>query len=299
MTKKITSQSRTTKANIMMIVVMIAAVIIVAVLVIFTVHFVFFAQKRIQAESDEGALRLAGKLNQSDNAGFVNNLVAYSRESVFNSRRTLNQIRAGAEQLEPLARQLATETRDGALLVEQERQLVIKHTLSELRKEIEKQGGESSNSVSLPWASYSKPEIEAVQIGCIKDVESNAAGPEGNAELLDYDKSAGNLTSGNYYKANKNIALPDADNDLVFKFSSLAAPVKDTISPPRLASPAAFKTQFSLMKDGKFLNPSPDSFPSAVKIEVSSTVKVSMGKDTQDTSRVWSTGVSCGASPPP
>lgn len=283
----------------MMIMIMIAGVIIVAVLVIMTVHFVFFAEKRVQGESDDIALRLARQLNQNDNAGFLNNIMCYSRESVFNSRKTYDIIKDRAEQLEPLARQLQTDARDGALLVEQERQALMRHTVAELRKNIEDASKEGRNSVTLPWASYAPPEIKTVEIGYINEVESNAEGPTGNDELLSFDKSTGNLTASNFYKANRNLALPDADADLNFKLSSLPAPIKDTISPPRLAGPKAFKMQYELLKDGKFVNPTPEYLPSAARIGVLSTVKISIGKENQSTVPVWSTGVACGASPPP
>lgn len=290
---------RTGKGNMMMIMIMIAGVIIVAVLVVMTVHFVFFAEKRVQGESDDIALRLARQLNQNDNAGFLNNIVSYSRESVFNSRKTYNSIKERAEQLEPLARQLSTDAREGAVLVEQERQALSRHTLAELRKSIEDAAKEGRASVTLPWASYAQPEIKTVEIGYIKDVESNVASPTGNDELLAFDKSAGNLTNADFYKANRNLSLPDADSDLTFKLSSLPAPIKDTISPPRLAGPKAFKMEYDLVKDGKFVSPTPQYLPSAARIGVVSTVKVSIGKENQSTVPVWSTGVACGASPPP
>ncbi len=290
---------RNNSGNLILIIIMIAALIIVAMLVIFTVHFVFFAQKRIQTESDELALRLARKLNEQDHAGFINNLTMYSRESVFNSRVTNDTIKANAEQLEPLARQLLNETREGAALVNEGRQSLIKYTVSELKKDIEDNSKNARPAVALPWASYSSPEIMTLQVGSIKDVESNVESPVGNDDLLSYDKSSGYITPANFYRAGKKLSLPDADADLQFKLSSLPAPIKLTISPPRLASPVAFKLDSTLMKEGKFMGSQPDTMPSAAKLELTSTVRVSMGKDTQDTSRVWATGVSCGASPPP
>jgi flagellar basal body-associated protein FliL len=290
---------RSDKGNMILIIIMIAALIIVAMLVIFTVHFVFFAQKRIQTESDELVLRVARQLNEQDHAGFLNNLTMYSRESVFNSRQTSDKIKENANQLEPLARQLLNEAREGAALVNEERKSLVRYTVTQIKKDVDESYSQAKSAVRLPWASYSPPEVKTLQLGSIKDVESNVEAPVGNDELLANDKSSGYLTGSNFYKAGQNLALPDADADLQFKLSSLPAPIKMTISPPRLASPMAFKLDTTLINDGKFGGGTPDVMPSAAKLEITSTVKVSMGKDTQDTSRVWATGVSCGASPPP
>lgn len=290
---------RRNTGNMILIIIMISALIIVAMLVIFTVHFVFFAQKKIQSDSDELALTVARKLNEQDRAGFMNNLSMFSREAVFNSRNTYATIKTNAEQLEPLARQLMDEAREGALLVSEEKKVLVKYTISQIKKEVEENKKVAKASVSLPWASYSPPEIKTIELGYIKDVESNVEAPIGNDELLAADKAGGYLSKSNLYKANQNLPLPDSDADLQFKLSSLSAPIKLTISPPRLASTIAFKKDSILMRDSQFLGSSSEVMPSAAKLELVSTVRVSMGKGSEDTSRVWATGVACGASPPP
>lgn len=292
-------QPRNNCGNLMLIIIMISALIIVAMLIIFTVHFVFFAQKRIQTESDELALRVANKLNEHDNAGFMNNLTMYSRESVFNARTSYNAIKTSSAKLEPLAQQLLDEARAGANLVCDERKLLVAHTADAIRKDVEENERTAKAAVTLPWASYSPPKITNIDLGWIKDVESNVEPPTGNQALLENDKAAGFIAPTNFYKANHDLPLPGADADLEFKLSSLPAPVKSTPSPARLASPIAFVQTFRLMNDGRFVAPAGDIMPSAARLQLVSTVKVSMGKDTEDTARVYATGVSCGAGPPP
>ncbi len=73
------------------------------------------------------ALKAAQQLNANDYAGKLNNLQARSRELVFAARQMSNQAQ-GEEfgEFAPLAAQVLSRSRDGAKLVDSERQKVCR-----------------------------------------------------------------------------------------------------------------------------------------------------------------------------
>lgn len=277
----------------------IAAVLIGTILVFFSIQFVFFTQKRLQSQADELALNIARKLNDADSAGLMNHMIAYSRESVFNSRSTYQTITDQAPQMEPIARQLLNDTRDGVFLVNRERSKLIAAQMVDVKKTVENENKNPPTGIMLPWASYSTPTVTTVQIGSIKGVESNAQAPEGNDPLLDLDNSNHYFQPDTkLYYANKVDRLPPPDSDLDFQLSSLAAPVKGTISPPRLASADVFKEMSVFLKDGKQMTPTPPSVPSAVAVEIQCTVKVVGPQTREDILKSRAIAAAVGAGPP-
>ncbi len=281
--------------------IMVLALILIAAGLIFTVHFIFFCQKRLQNQTEQLALRAVRIMNEGDRAGQMNNLVADSRQLVFNSRKAYEDASQNYQHLEPLARQLLFEAKDGARLVRYERDRLAQITLADLRRLIKEVGEKegSSGSITLPWVQTSEGHIATFEIGYIKNVESNVEAPVGNPELLDWDREQGYTdNTSNLYLGNKALVLPAPDTDITFMISSLPAPVKRTVAPARLTSGEVFKCIVPLVKGGSTTNSRTDLLPSAIRLSQTMKVKSFVGKETSDSVSVNSVAAAGGASPP-
>ena len=235
-----------------------------------TVYFLFFSHRRIQSQADALTLKAAQILNVGDNVGQMNNLVAQSRELVFNSRQMHRQTLQKYGQLEPLARQLLEESRSGAHLVAGERarlsSLCVRRVLDVIKAEKAEIRG--TTAAWIPGMKVMNPIVNNLDVGFIEDVSSNVGVGKGNPSLEHYDMTRQYIQqdSGLYF-ANINAKLPAPDDDLEFKLTSLPAPVDGSIAPPRLASPRVFRVLARIIQDEINIQDVCEQIPSAVRLD--------------------------------
>lgn len=255
--------------------ILVTAIIIVGIIV----SMMMMSQKRAQTEVENLSMELATTINSDDWVGAMNNMTGFSRELVFTSRQALDETVKYHANLRPLAIQLLDESRQSAALVESERQILIELLLKKLQTKTNAaiaSKDKGSSSFSLPGLQTEPPQINNVDAGYIHGVTSNVTGPQAIPELKDFDLQQKFLTEkGGIYFANINALLPAPDDDLNFRFSSLPAPVKSTISPTRLTANSVFRKLMTVGPESgndfskcKFL-------PSAVQVQ--SSVKLSTG----------------------
>ncbi|MBI4533032.1 MAG: hypothetical protein HY711_03715 [Candidatus Melainabacteria bacterium] len=293
---------RANHGNMFMLSVLAFGIIIVVFLAGFSVYLMFFSQSKAHSQSDQLALQVAHALNDQDEMGEMNNLVARCRELVFNSRKTHDAAHMYYQHLEPLANQLLEESRASACYVELERQRLVRHSLTNLYGIVELSDSDRvlQSGLKLPWLATKPARPVGLAVGYIDGVESNVEVSEGNPELNSTDLARHYIDrASKLYMGNINVKLPAPDNDLHFKLSSLPAPVKETVSPPRLTSPNVFVETARLMKDGLTLGASCDQLPSAVKVDM--LIKVTTGPEVRDVHAIQTTSYAstCGASPLP
>jgi hypothetical protein len=279
-----------------------ALVGVVLLLAVFglVVYFTMFSQRRMQNQADRVTLVGAGILNRGDRTGQMNNMVARSRELVYNAREIHQRARSGYSHLEPLARQLLEESRAGAHLVEEERQRMVQLNLQQAMEEVKNaasQGG-SSRGMSFFGVKTSTPELVGMEVGYIDGVLSSVDASEGNPELKALDVASGYVDKETgLYKANVNARLPSPDSDLNFKICSLPAPVKKEALPARLIQPSVFRRTARLMEDGKEIRDTCEHLPSAVRLVFET--KVTSGQDSKQPLQVSTVAITSGALPPP
>ena len=99
--------------------VMMIIVVVIAELSNFVA--VLVAHQRMQNQAEGLGMQAARSLNAYDRAGRINNLTIFSRELVFNSRNTFDEVAANNPEVGALAQRYMDESRQGAQLVAAER----------------------------------------------------------------------------------------------------------------------------------------------------------------------------------
>lgn len=279
---------------------MAALVGIVFVLVIaFTFYGIFFAQRRLGERAEVATLTGSRCLNIGDRAGQINNILAASRQLMFDSRQTYDDMAAHHPEVLPLAKHLLDESRQGAALVISERQRVLSFTLADVRDWAKATGGHGQRSeFVLPWARTADLSLDGLDVGYVKGIDSNVKAPLGNPGLLAIDQKYIDPTANLYY-GNVSLSLPAPDSDLIFKISSLPAPVNGTVAPARLLGNELFMPTKSLIKSGQTEIGSCDHLPSALRLTARVTFQSSLGAKTAQAIVVSTTATTNGASPMP
>jgi hypothetical protein len=239
-----------------------------------SIQYYFASDKNLQFTADQLAMTTALNLNYNDHIGQMNNLVANSRELVFNSRVSYNNSAENCPHLTGLANRFLAEARQGADFVEQARQGLVAITLTNIRTSLQTQAKNIQNIGVLPWSKATMPEIVNVRLGSFKDVESNVLAPTGNDQLLKLDTKSGYIDSAsNLYYGNASLHLPE-DPDKNFYLTSLSAPVNGVIAPAKLTSPENFLRSLDLIKNGKTEHAvTCQQLPTAVQIDMQTNVK--------------------------
>ena len=185
----------------------------------------------------------ASGINACDRIGQMNNMIARSRAEVVESRLNLNtSVQTGA--LEALANSLCITARQGATVLEQERQMLKADVEQEATAEVENQiQAIQKFQLILPWIQISSAKLggSGIVFGQINGVQSPVPRLDGSNNLSPIDAAQGYLSGSGWYLANINAKLQGADSDLNFHFSSLQPPVKHEVAPARLVLPAAFE----------------------------------------------------------
>lgn len=282
----------------MLILVSITIFLIIAVFMLcFTLHNLLFQCGRCQQNSDSLVINLASGLNFNDRVSQINELEARSRELIFDSRRQLNACpSADLAFLAPLSDKFLLEAREGHVLIEQERKNQVREICRELCEEAERQ-----NKTALersPWnfagVSAEQSIIERIELGRIKNVESNVPGIQVLEELAEHDKQQGFLQRGsNLLKGGINAKLPGEDGDIDFLISGLPACINGVTCAARNANPDVFVPFGTVFEKGKKYPFTFAHLPNAIRI--SSVVATDIGGKHQSSVKIYSVGASSGA----
>ena len=280
---------------------LVGGILIFICVLAFCGYMVFSEQNRGQGEADKTVLDLAKVLNDKDRIGKVNNIVARNRELVFLSRQSAVQAaNKGQEHWAPLANYLLDEARASQTLVENERKSQIELSKKSVRDFVEQFNLRTTDkpSLKLPGWQSAHGDIISASLGSVKEVQSNVKNTNVFPELREFDEHEKYFQKGSdLYLGNINAKLPEPDNDLEFKFASLAAPVEKTVAPARMINPDVFVPLGMVYDNHKAVSQPVSQLPDAVKIVRKSEMTIATG-DKQATSET-SVAVSNGAAPIP
>ena len=232
-------------------------------LMAFGVYFLFFSQKRLEDKAESEALQAAQYINERNYSGKLNNLQRASRELVFSARGMLDQ--TGDEdfsELNGLAAQVMAESRAGAALLAEERTKYNALTVSKIKNLITRDS-----------------QIQTIELGSLDPGKADLSNVELNGteeQLAAYDQARNYLIKGKLvtlYRAGLDLRLPEPDSDLNFVLAALAAPIKNTVAPLRLANDSQkFVTQATVTANQAGL-PRGYSGACAVRLKTKSTVR--------------------------
>lgn len=261
------------RGNITALSFLIGGMIGFTVLVGLGFYLILSHQQRGQVACDQLSMCIAKSLNAGDRVGQLNAVVEHSRELVYLSRENTNLANdLGVPSYQQLAAQLLNEARASADIVDKERLNQIKLAVTEAQKSIKdaREGEDKSSGVYiLPWVLETKPQINQVRLGYIKDTLSSVESP-GVLDVLqkhDLKKNFIEPTS-KLFKGNIDAKLPTPDDDLPFHFSSLPAEVKHIDSPPRMVNSSVFEQTASVFdREQPTKVQKPAELPSAAQVE--------------------------------
>lgn len=236
----------------------------------------FFVHNRLQATADELALEGAKKLNEQDRIGQMNNMIARSRQLVYDADDSNQDVQEHLNHLSEISGILHDEAREGASLLENERTKLLNISKLEATSAVVNRYNEikSGHGLVLPWLQADAPVHPVIKFGCTDKTDSNAAELSGIDELDTKDKDQGIITTdgSKLYKKNIDAKLSTGnDTDLHFHLSSLPAPVQNSISPARVILAKNFKD-------------APDTqLPSTVQVEMKMDVDTKLGAEAHST----------------
>lgn len=249
--------------------IMLAATIISALtLVAIAVCALLLVEAKLRSTTDNFGLQAGVQLNQGDRIGEMNLMVERSRESVFTSRKTYDEICKTAPHVEPLARLLLEDSRKGAIKVDEERQLLAGMLGKEIEVSLTSQvrNAKKRGRINLMFFALEQTDDVLVEVGSIRDIPSNATAPLALNQLKDWDTEEGFFFENTkYYRPDVNVKLPAPDNDLKFLFASLAPRIKETIADARLITPDDFDGKTILVEPGKSARARLRNLPSAIR----------------------------------
>ena len=269
-------QARSRAGNMLLLTMVSGLVMVGTIFVMFIFLFPQLMKSSMQNSSESLAIKTAKALNTQDQSGRMNNIVARCRELVFTSRQTYNRANAlGYKHLEPLARQLLNEARNNAMMLDEQREMLLQANVRNVIKEVDttELNVRGQKEFNVAGMSAQAPKLSNLDIGYIKNVQSNVEVSAGNPDLIAYDKDHGYIQeSSNLYVANIDARLPNEDADLQFKLFPLPAPVNGNVAPSRLTLPTAFVSCGRIFKDGKPQKLKVEQLPSAVRLEFTAQV---------------------------
>jgi hypothetical protein len=289
------------RGNMMVMVALVVGLIVLFLLIGVGLLLVFSSSSKAKNAADELAIGAAKVLNSDDRQGRINILSERSRELVFSSRKTYNDLTRHVRHLEPIARQLADEARSGAQKVEEERLAILAQAeidLGAALKDDAKRLAERS-SMNLNWLKATTPRLIACDVGTLKDSDSNVLMPEGFEELKVFDLERNYINrKSKLYKGNIDVRLPSPDDDLHFRFSALPAPVKGTISGARLLSDEKYEQQSTIDLQTQKVSFA-GKIPCAVRLKLSTQVTASGRGDLSGNVANSSVALTDGGTPAP
>lgn len=284
----------------MLVLVALVIVLICAVVLTGIVFTTLISQhSRAQYNVDGMALSMAKRLNENDRVGQINQLVARNRELVFTARQDMDACQeTGLALITPLCQQFLDEAYAGQALMESERVAQIDLVSKDIRKSVrEYNGRRSENSNSLfPWLETFEPEIVRVDIGSIKNVQSNVPANDALEPLAEFDRKRNYIEpKSNLFRSHINAKLPQPDQSLDYKFSALPAFVDNTCAPPRVANPEVFEPFPVAIRDKQFGSRPNDQLPHAVRLCTNMEVTIDENELNRHSINIDSIGVAGGA----
>jgi hypothetical protein len=253
------------------------AIVVLVLLFGVSVLLMFRDRGLLQSQAESTSLKNAVYLNVNDRAEQINNLVARSRELVFNSRQSANAAIGNHQYLQPLAAQLLMLSRESAIKILKEKRRLVHSTLSELR--LQNRNIDSGwNGLSLPGGQVSK--VVDLEVGSMADQTTNIACQPGNAALFSHDINAKYISQpSNEYMPLVNLKLPDADSDLEFTLSPMPRCNEAKPAQARLVKGRDFKAYCCLVKGGSETAEECKEFPCAQRIAISRRDKPLNGRE--------------------
>jgi len=292
-------QKRNKNGNMLTVVSLTIGLIVAVGMSGLTFNSLLFQHRRAQGEADTLAINLAGKINEGDRVGQLNELEECSRELLYVNGKELKQCSdEDYSFLTPLCEQLMTEARAGHQLLDRERT----NQMSLLTKRVQETASSYNSSayqhmtMTLPWLKTREPKVSRVDVGYIYNVESNVISLDAIKELSEFDRQKGYIDrTTRLYKGNINASLPDSGGDLKFPFSSLPAYVEATCSPARNTNPDVFVRSGTIFSEEGGTLDAVEQIPNAVQVSYS--LKASMGprQDFATALSLVSTGATNGA----
>lgn len=281
---------RNNRGNMLILGSVVLAIVGIGLLVGYSYGGLVFTHNRLQGSADECALAGARKLNDCDRIGQMNNMIARSRQLVFYSREQLDEATAHYPHLATIANELLDDSIDTAKELEEQRKHLRNVALYESIVAMEKKYNELKNTypMSLPWMKIGKPQLVKMRLGRLANIESPVEELKNIPELENWDKDNSNVKDSpglKLYRQGKNAKLPGAESSLDFKFSSLAPPVKKTVSPAHIALDTAFVTH------------NEQEIDSSTEVELTLSVATGIGAEAKSEMRAVSAAAATGASP--
>lgn len=248
-TNKSITKQRDNHGSLLILICALLFVIIVIGIFAFNIWKLSVRRENSQALTDAAALQAAQKLNANDKISRMNNLMAQSRELVFDSRAAYNAIindQSGRYfYLEQLGRQLLDQARYGAWLTNVGREKLISSECVDLQKTIN----------ADPDLESRNARVTNLEVGYIKSDPGSNVYDDFADELQNFDIQHEWIDSKTRrFKGNINIKLPgDIDRDLNFKLSPLRLPItsKDTMQEASLVNANDFVKTAKLIDDDK------------------------------------------------
>ncbi len=262
--------NRQTRGNMIFLVSLAIGLVVAIAVVGLMFNRVLLERTRAQFALDSLALTLASKINPGDRVGQINGLEESSRELVFTTRQAVNA--CSSQELEGFTRLsnlLLDEARSGHDLVEKERRnqiaIIRKEVLEAVHSYETKR--EENGAMSFMSIKTNDPKVVRVDLGRIKNVDSNIESLDAIPELCQFDRLNGYVDSrSRLFKCDVNAKLPYADADLYFRFCALPAFVGKTCSPPRNTNFDAFKSFGRIFVNGVDTSEACDDIPDAIQI---------------------------------
>ncbi len=260
---------RTNRGGVLPLLMLAAVVIAVLSLVAIAVCALYMVESKLRSTAENYVLQAGIQFNKDDRIGETNLMVERSREAVYTARKTLNSIESGAPHVAPLARLLLDDARVGSKLIDEERRqlsgILGKELEVSLTNQIKKDA--QAGPVNLMFFQLQPKEDILVEVGYVRDIPSNAMAPIALNGLRIHDRESGYLYQNtDYYQPDLNTRLPAPDDDLTFRFASLAPRIKNTVADARLITPDDFTGQVILIAPGKLVRPVLKNLPSAVRL---------------------------------
>ncbi len=277
---------------ILALVIVVLFVIILVMVFAFNIWTLMARRQDSQAITNSIALEAASLLNSNDCIGRTNNLVALSRELVFDSRAIHNfTCNAYYDIFEPMARQVLDQSKHGAWVLEIGRQQIIASRLKELCTMLK----------SNPDLGAHGARVVDLEVGYVLDDLQSNAYDDSSDELQEFDLSRGWIDKKTRrFKGNINAKLPDDDADEIFKLSPLHTLSRGTVQQARLVNAGDFVKTAKLIDEEKLnLKVYCDQMPCAVKLKVAFPIEQNQSLENAVINRpdiiVQATAVTCGA----
>ena len=291
---------RNKSGNMLVIVCVTMAVVALMMLALSSFGMIFFVKNRLQTAADEIALAGAKKLNEHDRIGQMNNMLARSRQLVFNSRQQHDKISTEYLHLQEIANGQMEDSKEAAQLLEAERVKLLADAKNDaiIAMKAKFDSIKDSFPMVLPWAQIGAPVLNDgdIKLGKMAEVESNVIemGRTESSTLSDCEELVNHDRGNTFVKVWPHVQLyraetpteaklPGDDADLNYKISSLTPPVDGTVSPARVV----LARNYTSVKDG--------FVPSATQVKISLTIGTGLGAAASEVLSAVGTAVTTGA----